>query len=146
MRDEEPPALENSLPHSLLSSHTERQTSKIILTENSAFISLSYNCYLCDYSSVDKNELNAHILFNHENTTYPCDYCDYISMDENDLKGHFIFKHGNTKYLGDHCDNKSKSKNSLVFHNESNHDSTQNVSDIIQLGGNFSISTFSDSE
>ena len=67
-------------------------------------------------------------------------------MDENDLKGHFIFKHGNTKYLGDHCDNKSESKNSLVYHNESNHDSTQNVSDIIQLGGNFSISTFSDSE
>ena len=54
-----------------------------------------FKCEICDYSSLQKGELNQHISDVHEGKKpFKCEICDYSSLQKDTLNQHVLVVHG----------------------------------------------------
>ena len=55
----------------------------------------SFDCELCNFSSIDSGSLNIHIREEHIDISYPCDECDYSADSQEKLANHLVSIHEN---------------------------------------------------
>ena len=81
---------------------------------------MTYNCDLCDFTSLCKSSLSKHKLSIHDGVRYKCDYCDHTATRKVHLKEHIQYQHKGFRFKCDQCEYQA-SRGGLQSHKKSQH-------------------------